>query len=84
MKTYTLTVIPPPRLGSRVLLQAEHPSKDFVFVRGTKPSGYRFECGNCRRALLIDVEKRRLSDFVVVCPACGSYNDALRAHRVLE
>lgn len=64
-----LPVIPKPAEGTRVVLEGDAKP----LAKGTGPLNYL--CGNCGETLLEGIEKGEVTNIVLRCPYCGSYND---------
>jgi DNA-directed RNA polymerase subunit RPC12/RpoP len=70
-----LRVIPEPKQGSRSVFVTDNKSPDFVFINGQSPRTNRYDCGRCGKALMLNIDKNSVSNIVIKCPRCGSFND---------
>jgi predicted RNA-binding Zn-ribbon protein involved in translation (DUF1610 family) len=71
-----LRSIPRPIDGTRTVFTAgDDAPKRFTFIRGDSP-GLSFDCAKCGTPLMIDVERGQVTNIVLRCNNCGTYNEA--------
>lgn len=73
------------RTGRKIALRVVHrdperclidaASDDTVAFRGDAVDAPTLCCGECGAALVVAVDRRRLTNMVIECKRCGSFND---------
>lgn len=63
----------------RCLIEA--PADHTVAFQGDALDAPILCCGNCQAELVVGVDRRRLTNMVIECKRCGSYNDTQEPNR---
>lgn len=69
----SLRVIDPPSSSSRSILVL--PERGTVFLIGDGPP-VSYDCGTCSSPLLVDIKAEQVTNTVLLCNNCGSYNES--------
>jgi hypothetical protein len=70
-----LQPVPKPSNGSRTVLRLDGPGTIIVQGNGANAPAISYDCGSCGSPLMVDVRRGQVTNVIMLCNNCGTYNE---------